>query len=149
MSHESTTQIVYEAAVDLHNQEQEVTRERVADATGLKMTIVDDRMGHLVDVGMLYRAQRGVYRPIPQHPPARTMSKTLLPDGTANIEIGDDHVLILTPKEQRALGDLVSASGYQFSMIELGQQTAYENALLKGELKTMRREIESLKKRHK
>lgn len=145
MSNESTSQIVYEAALDLHNAEQEVTRERVAEVTGLKMTIVDDRMGHLVDTGRLYRAQRGVYRPVPQHPPARTMSKTLLPDGTASIEVGDDHVLLLSPKEQRMLGNLVASSGYEFSMIELGQQVAGENALLKCELKVLRREVERLK----
>lgn len=149
MSQESTTQLVYEAAVDLDNASFEVTRTRVAEATGLKMTIVDDRLGHLVDVGRLRRVDRGVYRPIPSHRPARTMSKTLLPCGTANIEIGDDHVLILTPKEQRTLGNLVAASGYEFSMIELGQHVSCENALLKAELKSMRRELEGLKKREK
>ena len=43
----STGQVIWDAILDLHNQEQVVTREVLADITGLRMTVIDDHVvGH-------------------------------------------------------------------------------------------------------
>lgn len=135
-----TSEIVLEAIKDLHAAEQVVTRETLLDVTGLKLSVIDDRVACLVDEGLVHRIQRGVFVPAPQHRPARMMSKTVLPDGTVSIEIGDDHVLTLTPKEHRTLGELTAAAGMQFSKIEEGHQSA----ILVSELTVRIRKLEGL-----
>lgn len=126
----SNTEVVMEAISDLFSREQIVTRETLSELTGLKMTIIDDRLSYLVDSGQIYRVQRGVFMPAVQHEPSRIMSKTVLPDGTVKIDIGDDHTLTLTPREARVLGDLTAAAGMEYVAIELGHQSA----ILAGEL---------------
>ena len=81
----------------------------MAELTGLKLSIVDDRLRALVDDEKLKRVLRGVYVPVENHPPARAISKTILPDGMVKLEIGDE-VLTLTPREDRALAMLMSGS---------------------------------------
>ena len=62
------------------------TRDTVASVTGLTLTVVDDRLGVLVDEGELIRAQRGIYMPAQKFPAARPMSKTIMPGGMVKIE---------------------------------------------------------------
>lgn len=119
----SSTQVVLEAVRELHEQEQVVTRETVAEMTGLKLSIVDDRLGALLDDGKVRRVLRGVYVPEELHPPARPISKTVLPDGTALYEIGDE-VLRLTPREDRTLAFLTAGAATQAAAIECGRQTS-------------------------
>ena len=45
----SNAETILEAIEDLHNQEQIVTRETLSQLTGFKLSIVDDRLSHLVD----------------------------------------------------------------------------------------------------
>ena len=117
----SSTSIVLEAVRDLHAQEQVVTRETLAQVTGLKMTVIDDRIGVLVDDGQVVRVRRGVYVPAVVHAPSRPMSKTVLPDGTIKIEIGDE-LLTLTPREDRTLALLQAGVAVQYASIESGHQ---------------------------
>lgn len=117
----TTLQIILDAVHDLHAQEQVVTRETLRDATGLKLTTVDDRIAILIDDGLVHRKNRGVFVPAAQHPPARPISKTILPDGMVKIEIGDE-VLMLTPREDRFLASLQVGPAIQFSGIETGHQ---------------------------
>jgi ribosomal protein S25 len=112
-----TSDVVLEAVQDLHAHEKIVTREALAETTGLKLSIIDDRIKFLVDDGLVMRRQRGVFEPAPIYSPARPVSKTILPDGTVKVEIGDD-VITLTPRENRALGDLMSGAGMQYATIE-------------------------------
>ena len=63
----SSAEIVFEAIQDLHVHEQIVTREILAELTGLKLTTIDDRLAHLVDNGRIRRVQRGVFVPMEQH----------------------------------------------------------------------------------
>lgn len=93
----STAEIVLSAVQDLFAREQIVTRETLAELTGLKLTTIDDRLGHLVDNGKIRRVQRGVFVPLEQHRPARPISRTLCPDGTTVLEVGDT-VMILSPR---------------------------------------------------
>lgn len=139
MPSRSSTQVVLQAVQDLHAQEQIVTRETLAEITGLKLSIVDDRLSALVEGMMVIRVQRGVYVPAEQHPPARVMSKMLLPDGTVKIDIGDQ-VLTLTPREDRMLAALQAGVMLQAATIEAGHQAALAN----GELNTRMNRLERL-----
>lgn len=121
MSNRNSTDVIFDAVVDLHNNEQIVTRTTLAAILDVKIGIIDDRLSHLVDTGKIIRVERGVYVPVIQHPPSRLMSKTVLPDGTVKIDIGDD-VLTLTPKEARSLGSLMAAEAMQFCSVEMGHQ---------------------------
>ena len=98
-------EIVLEAVWELYNAEKVVTRETIAQLTPLDLVTISDRLSYLVDSGLVYRVQRGVYMPAHHHRPARIISKSVLPDGTVKIEIGDE-VLTLTPREDRALAML-------------------------------------------
>ena len=108
----TSTMRILDAVCELHALEQVVTRETVAELTGLKLTIVDDRLRALADEGRVKRVLRGVYVPVEVHPPARSISKTVLDDGTVKIEIGND-VLTLTPREDRALAMLQAGAAIQ------------------------------------
>jgi hypothetical protein len=122
----SNAQVVLEAIEDLHAQEQIVTRTTLADLTSLQLSIIDDRLSYLVDTGQIIRVQRGVFVPAVRHRTARMMTKTVLPDGTVSIEIGNatTTVLTLTPREARNLGNLLIGEAMQYSNIELGHHMA-------------------------
>lgn len=137
----TTLQVVLEAVQDLHNMEQVVTRETLRDATGLRLTVIDDRISLLIDNGQVYRVQRGVFVPAPEHKPARLITKTVLPCGTVKIEIGDDHVLTLTPREDRMLARLMAGSAQELSSVEMGHQTAILNGQLTGQIRELRRKL--------
>ena len=141
----SNADLILEAIQDLHAQEQIVTRETLAEVCDLTMTTIDDRVAYLIDNGKVHRVQRGVFVPAPDHKPARLMSKTILPDGTVKIDIGDDHTLTLTPRESRMLGELTSGAGQQFAAIELGHQSAILSSELAMQMKQIRRDLALIK----
>lgn len=114
----TSAQEVLDHAIDLHQREQLVTREALSEAIGVKLAIVDDHIKNLVNAGKMVRKKNGVYLPVIEMPPARPMSKTLLPDGWVKIEIGDQ-VLTLTPKEDRMLGNLQRGSGDLYTQISV------------------------------
>ncbi len=136
----STADMVLEAMQDLHAREQIVTRETLAEITGLKLTTIDDRLGYLLDNGRIRRVQRGVFVPLEQHKPARPISRTLCPDGTTVLEIGDT-VMILSPRESRMIGELMAGSSQQYTAIEIGHETARLNAVLAAQISEVRREV--------
>lgn len=136
----STTEIIFEAMQDLYASEQLVTRETLADVTGIKLGIIDDRLGHLVDIGRVRRVQRGVYVPMEHHAPARAITRTLLPDGGSILEIGDE-VLQLTPREARLLGELMAGSGQQLASIQQGQQTEMLTSDLQHRMRALERQL--------
>ena len=136
----STAEIVFEAIQDLFAREQIVTRETLAELTGLKLTTIDDRLGYLLDNGKIRRVQRGVFVPLEQHKPARPISRTLCPDGTTVLEVGDT-VMILSPRESRMIGELMAGSSQQYAAIEIGHETARLNAALQAQISDVRREV--------
>lgn len=144
MSNKSNADLILEAIKDLHNQEQIVTRETLAQLTNLKLSIIDDRLSYLVDSGYIIRVQRGVFVPAPKHRPARLMSKTVLPDGTVKIDIGDDQILTLTPREARHLGSLMVAEAMQYSNIEMGHHMAILQSEVTGQVRKLARQVEGL-----
>lgn len=143
MSNKNSTDAIFDAVVDLYNNEQIVTRTTLAAILDLKIGIIDDRLSYLVDIEKIMRVERGVYVPVIQHPVSRIMSKMVLPDGTVKIEIGDD-VLTLTPKEARTLGNLVVAEAMQYSNIELGHNMAVIQSSLTGQVRSLARNVEKL-----
>ena len=136
----SSAEIVFEAIQDLHVHEQIVTREILAELTGLKLTTIDDRLGYLLDNGRIRRVQRGVFVPMEQHKPARPISRTLCPDGTTVLEVGDT-VMILSPRESRMIGELMAGSSQQYAAIEIGHEAARLNAVLQAQISEVRREV--------
>lgn len=120
----TSTQRVFDAVRDLRGQDQIASRETVADLTGIKMSVVDDRLRALVDDGKLKRLLRGIYELVETFPPPRPQSKTILSNGMVVIEIGDV-VLHLTPSEDRTLALLQSGAAAQASIIETGKQHLY------------------------
>ena len=139
-SRKSTAEIVLEAIQDLYAREQLVTREVLSDVTGLKLTTIDDRLSHLVDNGSIRRVQRGVFVPMEQHKPARPISRTICPDGTTVLEVGDT-VMILSPRESRMIGELMAGSSQQYAAIEIGHEAARLNSLLSAQVGEVRREV--------
>ena len=137
-------QRVLDAVIDLHNQEQIVTRETLSDVLDLKQTIIDDNLSSLVNDDLIHRVQRGVYVPTVEHKPARIISKIVLPCGTVKIDIGDDMVVTLTPKEARLIGSLFMADAMQYSNIEIGHHAALTTAKMDLELKQMRKQLRAL-----
>jgi len=117
----TTKQQIIDAVEDMHNLEQMVTREALQAVTGLSLTIIDDRLGVLVDDGLIIRKSRGVFVPAVLHPPARLISKTEIPGGLVKIEIGD-MVLTLTPREDRMLSKLQAGVAIEYAAVELGQE---------------------------
>lgn len=136
----SNAEIVLEAVQDLFAREQIVTRETLSELTGLKLTTIDDRLGYLLDNGKIRRVQRGVFVPMEQHKPARPISRTLCPDGTTVLEIGDT-VMILSPKESRMIGELMAGSSQQYAAIEIGHEAARLNSALAAQISEVRREV--------
>lgn len=143
----STAEQVFEAIQDLHTQEQVVTRDVLAEHTGLPLTTIDDRVSHLIDNGRVIRVQRGVFVPVMETKPARIISRTLLPDGSSVLEVGDDSVLVLTARECRMLGEIFAGSGQQFAAIELGRQANEVTGDLGRRIKAVQRTIGSLSKK--
>ncbi|MFT4267919.1 MAG: hypothetical protein QM586_11980 [Xenophilus sp.] len=138
-NHTTARQLVLEAVQDLHAREQIVTRETLAQVTGLSLTKIDDRLKTLVEDGEVARVQRGVFVPVVQHPPARAISRTLLPDGRCKVELGDE-MLTLTPREGRMLAELMAGAAAAFTAIETGHHLA----LLASDFNTRLRKVERL-----
>lgn len=139
----TSTDRVYEAIVELHNAQQPATRYSVQTLTGLPLGRVDDRIKALVERERIKRVLKGQYVPVESHPPARAISKTLLPNGCVKIEIGDD-VLTLTPAEDRALALLQAGAATQVAQIQAGQaMTEMAATMLMKVEQIERRQLES------
>ncbi|WP_286797111.1 hypothetical protein [Psychrobacter sp. UBA6291] len=138
-------QMVLDAIIDLNNQEQSVTRETLSGLIDLSLAVIDEKLTSLVNDGLIYRIQRGVYLPVVTHDQARVISKIVLPCGTVKIDIGDD-VWTLTPKEARIIGSLMVADAMQYSNIEIGHHAALTTAKMDLQTKEMRRDIKELQR---
>lgn len=143
---ENTSEIVYSAALDLHQSQQLVTRENLQKATGQKLSVIDDRIKVLVDDGYLIRLERGLFAPVFKHHETRIISKTHLPDGSIKIDIGDD-VLSLTPHEAMILGKALLGEAICLSTIEMGNQFSIQNALMQNDMIKLKQQIQYLHKK--
>ncbi|HGO8797510.1 TPA: hypothetical protein ACLBDC_000066 [Neisseria meningitidis] len=112
---------VYQGIVDLHNAEQVVSREALAEMTGLKMSEITKFTKLLVEHGKIYRVTRGIFKPAIGFGETRPVSVSVLDSGMGVLEIGDT-VLHLNPQEMRTLGALMSGFGQQFASIQMGRE---------------------------
>ena len=140
----SSTQRVHQAVRELRGLEQIATRETVAELTGLKLAIVDDRLRALVDDGKLKRLMRGVYELVEEYPETRAISKTVLPTGYVKYDIGD-HVLTLTPTEDRVLSQLGIGAAGQAVMIHSTNRHLYLATELAAKVEKLERELKAQK----
>lgn len=145
-SRRSTSQQVWDAIVDLQNKERLVTRRSVVDLTGLKPATVDDHLERLVTRGLLRRMGAGVLEVVEVFPPARSISKTLLPSGLVKLEIGDV-VLDLTPKEARMVSDLFRSDLLSLTEIESGNRALVRMSELVFQMGELKRQIGMLQKK--
>ena len=136
----TTLQQILDTVQELHNLEQIVTREAVREATGLPLTTVDDRLAVLVDRGDILRVERGIFVPAVRHPPARPISKTVMPDGTVKLEIGDV-VLDLTPREDRHLAGMMAGAAAQLVAVNGGAESAAKIADLRRRIGQLEAEV--------
>lgn len=136
-------QTVLEAVIDLHNKETPASRTTIAQLTGIKQTAVDECLKRLADDELIYRLCSGVYAPVVQHPPQRTIYKTMLPDGTVKLDIGDD-VITLTPAEARKVGSLMIGEGMEYGNIALSARFAEQNHAMHNRIKALENMIEKI-----
>lgn len=140
----TSTDRIYDAVRELRGLEQIATRETVASLTGLKLSVVDDRLRTLVDDGKLKRLLRGVYELVESYPPTRPMSKTLVGDGYVKIEIGDQ-LLTLSPVEDRNLAMLQVGAASQAININSNNQHLYLATELAAKVEKLERELKAHK----
>lgn len=132
-----TRNIIWDAIMDLHAQEQVITREVLRDVTGLKMMLIDDHLKKFIDEDeSLRRVKNGVFQPVVTPPPARSISVTDVPGGLLKIEIGDE-CIDLWPREARALGALLAGQAQRFSLIQVGHEVGTVNAELASQVKRL------------
>ncbi|WP_088957245.1 hypothetical protein [Variovorax sp. HW608] len=113
----NSSQIVLDAVNEQHAAQKIATRETLEVATGLKRSVLDDRLAVLVDRGEIWRVKAGVFMPAPTFAPPRAVSVTMLPGGATKVEIGD-HCLELTPAEARMLAKTIRGHAQEFDRIE-------------------------------
>jgi len=133
-----TTEQVYQAVAELRELGQAATRDTVAELTGLKLGIVDDRLRALVNDGRLTRLIRGVYELAQPYPPARVMFFGLLTDGSVKVEIGDD-VLTLTPQEARRMARAMGGFAEDARVLEATRQQVAALSELAGRVRDLGR----------
>ena len=132
-----TSEAVEEAVKALDRIGRSANRHSVHDWTGLKMTIVDDRLKVLTDDGTLIRKFDGHYQPAPPRWPRRAIKTCAHPDGRWSVDIDgavlqfcqddfwlltrracsdgtitytlDEQTLTVTPEEDAQVGILHSA----------------------------------------
>lgn len=147
MPKRSSTAIVMDAVDELHALEQLVTRETLVEHTGLKLSVIDDRIGVLIEDGQVHRVRSGVFVPAKKFPPARAISHTHLPDGWGKLEIGDE-MLTLTPRETRILGAMLQGAALQGAAIESGHHAAVLAASLAERVRKLERDNKALRTKH-
>lgn len=141
----SSTVRVLDAVRELRALDQIATRETVAELTGLKLSVVDDRLSALVGDEKLKRLLRGIYELVEEYPPKRNISKTILDSGYILIEIAGregspDVVLHLTPSEDRALSMLCVGAAGQAILINSTNEHLYLATQLAARVERLERE---------
>ena len=139
-----STERIFQAVRELRAMDQIATRDTVAELTGLKMTVVDDRLRALVDDGKLKRLLRGVYELVESFPEPRAISKTVLPSGAVVYDIGDE-VLTLSPQEARVLAELSMGAAGTAVLINSTNQHLYLATELAAKVERLEREMRAHK----
>lgn len=140
----SNAQLVWDAVVDLSNEDRHITRKVLCEVTGLKAQIVDDHVERLILHGKLRRLGYGVLEVVEQFPPPRVISKTVLPNGIARLEI-DDICIDLTPKEARTIAGMFGAEINTLLEIESASHYLVRVAELANQVRELQRAVTALR----
>ena len=124
--------------------DQIATRETVAELTGLKLSVVDDRLRALVDDGKLKRLLRGVYELVETWPEPRELSCTMLSTGWVKLELGDD-LLKLTPTEARRAARALGGFAEDARVIETTRSHLFLATELAAKVEAQRREMKAMR----
>lgn len=143
MQPNDNTELVYQAVKEIYSLEQPATRETVQARTELKMSVVDDRLSHLVNIERLYRVLKGHYAPRIQYPETRIYTITELPDGCTKLEIGDV-LLTLTPRETRKIAMSLAGHASDAREIMIARPIQSQNAQLTKEVAQLRNQVKAL-----
>lgn len=136
----ATGQRIWETIVDLHSTDQAVTREGLVEATGYKMTIIDDHVTRMVENGQLRRVRAGMFVPIPRYAPPRPVYGSMTTDGFFVLEVGDQKV-VMQPREARQAGALMAGQFMQLTTIQANHDLNQLVFELQEGLKAVRRDI--------
>lgn len=136
----STGQVIWDAVVDLYNQEQVVTRQTLQEVTGYKVGLIDDHIKSMIEAEQVKRVKDGVFVPVPRYSPPRPITGSMTTDGFFVLEVGDV-VLVLQPKEARMAGALLAGQFAQFANIQSGQDTSHMVNIIWNELKALKRSL--------
>lgn len=140
----TSTQRVLDAVLDLRELDQIATRETVAELTGLKMGIVDDRLRALVDDGKLKRLLRGVYELVETFPEPRPIYCGILHSGMVKLEVGES-VQTFTPSEARRAARAMGGFAEDARVIESTRTHLFLATELAAKLEKMGRELKALR----
>lgn len=110
-----TRETILQAIVDLCEHNQAASRSRIIERTGLRASIVDEHVGNLRDDGLIRTLSPGCFEPVDQTID-RAVSVTYMARGRAKIEIGDDVVQDLSPREAFALAKALSGVLFAFGV---------------------------------
>lgn len=140
----TSTQRVFDAVRDLREVDQIATRETVAELTGLKMAIVDDRLRALVDDGKLKRLLRGVYELVETFPEPRTIYCGILPNGMVKMEVGES-VETFTPSEARRAARALGGFAEDARVIESTRAHLFLATELAAKVEKQGRELKAMR----
>ncbi len=140
----TSTQRIFDAVRDLREVDQIATRETVAELTGLKMAIVDDRLRALVDDGKLKRLLRGVYELVETFPEPRPIYCGILHSGMVKLELGED-VLTLTPSEARRTARALGGFAEDARVIESTKAHLFLATELAAKVERQEREMKAMR----
>ena len=140
----TSTQRVFDAVRDLREVDQTATRETVAELTGLKMSVVDDRLRALVDDGKLKRLLRGIYDLVETYPEPRELSCTTLSNGWVKLELGDA-LLSLTPTEARRAARALGGFAEDARVIESTRAHLFLATELAAKVESQGRELKTMR----
>ncbi|CAM3406843.1 hypothetical protein [Paracidovorax anthurii] len=111
--------LIWRTMEKLRENRQSITRKVLGELTGLPYTIVDDHTSRWIDNGRLRRISDGVYELPEAVGEPRSISVTVLPNGTHVVEMGDEE-LRGTVEEMDTLGRLLQGGAMRY--VALGNQ---------------------------
>lgn len=140
----SNDEIIMAAAKEMNAANLMITRDTLSRYTGLKLTIVDDRVKFLVDNGALNRVQRGVFEVAHQFGPSRIIFHAILPDGCHKLEIGD-LVVDLNPDEARKVGHMLAGEAISYKLDSVYGDSVQRHNDLTRMVKDLRKDFQDSK----
>ncbi|MFZ7319688.1 hypothetical protein ACLS0R_11610 [Comamonas jiangduensis] len=116
---------VWTTILELHNNGQVVTRQRIQELSGLTFHIVDGHVTNMIERdGLLRRVVDGVFEPILARVENQAITITDMPDGMTKIESGDQ-MLTLTPNMRRMLAVRLHGDAQTASNLQLQHEVGY------------------------